>query len=251
MSSRRSTRKRKPTQRAGGADAANRAPATKAQRTVLPPRARAIPATTPPPVQLATTQPLPTSTPVLVTNSNTESVSSPVVTGATPYNHQQQLNNLGSISQCNHNAALNIDTSMDYGVISHCKAADNLGMHVSPSNKDKIIQGGYIDLALLLQNNNTHILQPNKQTINLIQGELVIQPKTYQRITTIEQWTDAFITFISIYCQVHVDKFQQLLKYMNNVRIGAKRCGQHCLGWKQYEEQFRLKIAQHQSGSWG
>lgn len=255
MSSRRSNRKRKPTQRHGSDDSSNRVQTSKAQRTVVPPRAK--PAAAQPPVQVATTQvtqPLPTSssTPVLVTNSNTASMSSPIVlNAATPHDQQQQLNNLGSINQSIPNTALNIVThDMDNGVISHCKAADDLGIHVSQANKDKIIQGGYIDLALLLQNNNTHILQPNKQTINLVQGELVVQPKTYQKITSIEQWTDAFITFISIYCQVHTDKFQQLLKYMNNVRIGAKRCGQHCLGWKQYDEQFRLKMAQHQTGSW-
>ncbi|CAG2227127.1 unnamed protein product [Mytilus edulis] len=42
---------------------------------------------------------------------------------------------------------------------------------------------------------------------------------------------------------------QELVKYMSSVRKGAKRHGG--IGWKYYDEQYRLKKAREPSGSWG
>ncbi|CAC5402846.1 unnamed protein product [Mytilus coruscus] len=80
---------------------------------------------------------------------------------------------------------------------------------------------------------------------------MVLQQKQQQqKITNIDQWTDAFLVFISVYCLAHPEKFQELLKYTNNIRIAAKRCGSYSIGWKQYDEQFRLKISQNPTASW-
>jgi len=38
---------------------------------------------------------------------------------------------------------------------------------------------------------------------------------------------------------------------MNTIRMAAKRCGPNNFGWKNYDEQFRLKIAGNPSASWG
>ena len=60
-----------------------------------------------------------------------------------------------------------------------------------------------MDLAGLLQNNNEH----NKalgNTVWVVHGELLVMPKQQQqKIINVEQWTDAFIIFMSINCQVH------------------------------------------------
>jgi len=51
-----------------------------------------------------------------------------------------------------------------------------------------------------------------------------------------------------IYCSTHPDRFQELLKHMHSVQLGAK-----CipgLGWKSYDEQFRLRKAQDPASSW-
>ena len=42
--------------------------------------------------------------------------------------------------------------------------------------------------------------------------------------------------------------FQDLLKYMQSVRLGSKRCVG--LGWKAYDEQFRLRKVQGPTSSW-
>ena len=134
--------------------------------------------------------------------------------------------------------------------IATCKASDELGMHISLANKEKIVKGEFIDLASLLKNTNLNV-KPVNQTISLVQGELVLQQKQqHQKINNIEQWTDAFVIYTSVYCQVHTHKFQDLLKYMCNIRIAAKRCSQYNFGWKQYDEQFRLKLAQSPTSSW-
>ena len=91
--------------------------------------------------------------------------------------------------------------------------------------------GQYIDLALLLQNSNL-IEASNQQNNSIVQGQLVIQLKQQSNITNIELWTDAFLTFLSIYCSAHAQKIQGLLNYMNTVRLGAKRCGTNHFGWK-------------------
>ena len=68
-------------------------------------------------------------------------------------------------------------------------------------------------------------------TISVFQGQLSIQPKQLEtKIVSIEMWTDSFLIFISIYCSAHPSLFQDLLKYMQSVRFGSKRCVS--LGWK-------------------
>jgi CRISPR/Cas system CSM-associated protein Csm4 (group 5 of RAMP superfamily) len=44
------------------------------------------------------------------------------------------------------------------------------------------------------------------------------------KINSIEIWTDAFIVYMSVYCSIDTTNFQALLKYMNSIRLGAKRC---------------------------
>lgn len=54
----------------------------------------------------------------------------------------------------------------------------------------------------------------------------------------------------SIYCSAHVQKVQGLLKYMNTVRLLENRCGTNNFGWKQYNEQFMLKMAEIVNANW-
>ncbi|VDI58364.1 Hypothetical predicted protein [Mytilus galloprovincialis] len=93
-----------------------------------------------------------------------------------------------------------------------------------------------------LLNNSQNITGVN-QTLTFNQGQIILQPKQQDtRINTIGIWTDAFLIYISIYCSIHTSQFQELLKYMQTVRLGAKRY--EGLGWKLYDEQFRLRRSQ-------
>ena len=114
-----------------------------------------------------------------------------------------------------------------------------LGAHVSQTHKNKIINGEYIDLALLLE--NTTISEKQEKQVVIIDGVLSTRDKTKQIINTISKWTDAFIVYISIYSSAHPSKNQALLKYMHIVRLGATRV--RGLAWQIYDEQFRLKMS--------
>ena len=76
----------------------------------------------------------------------------------------------------------------------------------------------------------------------------MIQPRQQQQqIDSIDTWTDAYLVYISIYCTAHPHVCQEILKYMHSIRLGAKRCA---VGWKSYDEQFRLRMSQDPAGSW-
>ncbi|VDI62541.1 Hypothetical predicted protein [Mytilus galloprovincialis] len=124
---------------------------------------------------------------------------------------------------------------------------ENLGINVTQSIKEKILKGEFIDLACLL--NNSVNTGSDKQKLTWVQGEFILQPISQQsKITNIEKWTDAFIIFIYIYCAVHVNRFKELLKYMHTIRLGAQR--NQGMGWKNYDEQYRLRKAHEPSSLW-
>ncbi|KAK6179792.1 hypothetical protein SNE40_012069 [Patella caerulea] len=120
-----------------------------------------------------------------------------------------------------------------------------LGAQVSPTIKQKICHGDYVDLASLLATQKDSerrlSLGPN--------GEIMTKEKSTIKIFDIEKWTDAFLIYLSIYSSVHPTKFQDMLKYISTIRLGASRI--RTMGWKTYDEQFRLKLANDPSGSWG
>ena len=121
-----------------------------------------------------------------------------------------------------------------------------LGAHVSQTHKNKIINGEYIDLTLLLE--NTTISEKQEKQIVIINGVLSTRDKTKKIVNTISKWTDAFIVYISIYSSAHPSKYQALLKYMHTVRLGATRV--RGLAWEIYDEQFRLKRSMDLTTCW-
>lgn len=68
-------------------------------------------------------------------------------------------------------------------------------------------------------------------------------------ITRIHTWTSAFIIFQSIMLEKWPNKGQELLKYMQSVRLAASR-GQTG-GWIQYDEQYRIRKSRCPNSSWG
>ena len=122
----------------------------------------------------------------------------------------------------------------------------SLAHNVSEILRLKIIEGKYVDLALLLKNSVIEDATSERIFVVGSDGQMVCKQKSAIRINSIEKWTDAFLIFISTFTSVHASKFQDMLKYMHNVRTGADMS----LGWKSYDEQFRLKVALDPSKSW-
>lgn len=120
-----------------------------------------------------------------------------------------------------------------------------MGAHVSNALKSKIVLGRYIDLALLL---DTHSEMEDQKHIAVDQsGQLVLKSVQPSRsIQTIEAWTDAFLIYASIFVSAHPHRIQEVMKYMSVIRTAAKRHSN--LGWKQYDQQFRLRLEADPSG---
>ena len=111
----------------------------------------------------------------------------------------------------------------------------------------KIINGEYVDLGSLLTNSEN---QEQAKSISISSnGQLVLQSKPGKKITDINVWIDAFLIYASIYTSVHTESTQGLLKYMFMVKLGANRSNGQ--GWREYDQQFRLKKAKNPALPWG
>lgn len=158
----------------------------------------------------------------------------PNLVSCTQSHNNNSTSNLSNVQLVNDNNLAQLYVS---------RPSDDIARHISPNLRQKIISGENIDLSLLLENTQSMREYGMQQKIIMVQGELVVQHKHEAKtIVSVETWTDEFLVFMSVYCSVHRDQYLHLLKYMNIIRLGAKRiCG---MGWKTYDEQFRLRKAQ-------
>ncbi|XP_071168809.1 uncharacterized protein LOC143042006 [Mytilus galloprovincialis] len=143
------------------------------------------------------------------------------------------------------NESQQLNTGITPNILPVYSVNDNLGLNVSQQTQDKIINGEYVDLSILLTNASTE--QSSSLTLDT-NGQLVIQAKPSKKITDISTWIDAFLIYTSIYVGVHLEDTQTILKYMYSVKLGASRS--IGLGWKDYDQQFRLKKARNPALSW-
>ena len=156
---------------------------------------------------------------------------------------------LGSNTGNNTYLPIQIGSSLDQMHTPHqiIGIASDITVNVTQNIKQQIKKREYVDLASLLTNNQDH---DSKQKLIFQKGELILQPdQNYKKIFSTDTLTTAFIIFTSMYCSsAHPEKIQGLLKYMSMVRLGASRCAN--LGWKMYDEQFRLRKAQDPASCW-
>ena len=128
-------------------------------------------------------------------------------------------------------------------------AHDDLSLHVPKSIKEKIWNGEYIDISVLL-NKEPSSLDTCTQKLVMVNGELIIkQAQEPVKIMDVEKWTNAFIIFSSVLIAKHPEHAQGLLKYMNSIRLGASR--HQGLGWKAYDAQYRLRKSTKPLSDWG
>lgn len=116
--------------------------------------------------------------------------------------------------------------------------------------KDKIWNFEYIDLSLLLKQNVVSNLNDNHNTLQIIDGKIIVQPKSkkIKSIDNIKTWTDAFIVYLQVILDNHPTKANELLKYMSVIRSLAEETITE--RWVQYDQQFRLRISRNPSKSW-
>ena len=73
----------------------------------------------------------------------------------------------------------------------------SLGYNVDKATRQKIVSGEYLHLGALL------VRDPTKSQVSTLsldtQDQLVAQPKSVAKIASIDNWTEAFLIFASIY----------------------------------------------------
>ena len=70
-----------------------------------------------------------------------------------------------------------------------------------------------------------------------------------KRITTICEWTDAFILYIKILIQKFPARCPELINYLEIIRYAAAY--HRNLGWLLYDRKFRAKAANNRALNWG
>ena len=122
-----------------------------------------------------------------------------------------------------------------------------LGSAVPRALRDRIWKGEFVDLGALLK--NVPVPDGSAPTVIALSGStLQVQPQRgVPRITSIEQWTSAFLVFASIYTEKHIVRALEMFKYMDTVRTAARFGG---YGWRTYDAQFRLRQAREPTRSW-
>ena len=100
--------------------------------------------------------------------------------------------------------------------------------------------------------NLAHLISPESNSGQILSvdgsGRINITPKPTKRIVNIDTWTDAFIMFMDVYCQVHNEQYPDMLKYLHTMRLGAKQY--YINDWLSYDEQFRLQTSFCSNMSW-
>ena len=121
-------------------------------------------------------------------------------------------------------------------------ADDDLSAHVPKQLRQKIWENKYINIALLLKGNAELAEIFSGGLLHVIDGKIEARPKqTKEKVNSIEQWTEAFLIFMSIYLSRYPDKTQELLKYITAIRDAAAKFPNYA--WRQYDEQFRVRQA--------
>ena len=120
--------------------------------------------------------------------------------------------------------------------------SDDISSHVPNQICQKIWAHEYINLNLLLKGNVELQDFCSGGVLHITdKGQVESRPKLVkEKITTIDQWTDAFLIFASIYLKKYPGKMQEILHYMSIIREAATRS--FSLSWQTYDEQFNRKL---------
>lgn len=130
---------------------------------------------------------------------------------------------------------------------------EGLAIHLPQQIKEKIQNHKYINLALLLKTSIelAEFCAGGILHYNYAKGSIESRQKiSKQTIQNIDEWTDAFLIFASVYLQTFPEKAIEILKYMSVIREAATRYSTK--SWVEYDQQFRLRQANEATRqSWG
>ena len=133
-------------------------------------------------------------------------------------------------------------------------AADNISAHVKLPLKEKVWNGEYIDLALLVEKQMDNEEEEGFRMVTDSTGKIMFTPARApqsRKSLGIGAWTSAFHVYMSIYLEKHASfsTMQGMLSYMETLRNAAITYGGD--GWLMYDKQFRCRIARDPTRQWG
>ena len=131
---------------------------------------------------------------------------------------------------------------------------DPLELTVTPELKTKICAGKFIDFSLLLSKNYQSLDDDSQKKLQGFQdeeGNLTFKSVKPKKSTlSIDQWSSAFNTYMSVYLTQHIGDLQGMLSYAELIR-GAARDHPNSVAWRSYDEHFRSKKASDPIRPWG
>ncbi|CAG2219169.1 unnamed protein product [Mytilus edulis] len=138
------------------------------------------------------------------------------------------------------------NNSIDFTPSQESSIHDTVGEHVPFKIKEKIWEGKFIELHSLLRTQKA-MEEVDEGDLKLKRGKICIEKRSSSVNLSINEWTSAFMVFMSVYIEKYCTRAQELLKYMRDIRLAATRSE----NWATYDEQFRLKIEKNPNLSWG
>jgi hypothetical protein len=175
--------------------------------------------------------------------------------GANGGGQQVPSSNMGEKNSCANSMLGNIGNTTvlnqghaSLGLSALTSVCAPLSTNVSPKIKQKIVNGEFIEFSQLLQVDDSQG-ESNKALWMNDQGQLVwedCRPK--QQVTSIHNWTSAFLIFSAIFLEAHPHRTQELLKYASLIRTAAARY--QGWGWREYDKQFRMRQQIQPQRSW-
>ncbi|CAC5363147.1 unnamed protein product [Mytilus coruscus] len=138
------------------------------------------------------------------------------------------------------------NNSIDFTPTQESSIHDTVGEHVPFKVKEKILEGKFIELHYLLRTQK-EMEEVDEGILKLKRGKICIEKRSSGVYLSINEWTSAFMVFMSVYIEKYRTRAQELLKYMRDIRLAATRSE----NWATYDEQFRLKIKKNPNLSWG
>ena len=129
---------------------------------------------------------------------------------------------------------------------------DSLSITVPVDLKCQIMEGKFIDLKkLLAQSFKESELKDDMAPEFVLDGtgRLTKKPSKTKSDLTIDQWTSAFNTYMSVYLEMHPQKLQGMLAYAELIRKAARDNAGRL--WAQYDAQFRSRMEADPTRPWG
>ena len=124
----------------------------------------------------------------------------------------------------------------------------DLSINVPADLKTKIIEGKCVDLSLLLAKS---LLEKEEDDLLGVNDEGRVVKKKERKPKsdlTIDQWTTAFMVYMSVYLQHHDNELQPMLAYQEMVRgLAREHRGD---AWARYDLEFRSRKEADPTRSW-